>query len=432
VGIGLGFLLAGAPLQLVLGTIAALLAIGAAIYRPALGLAILAFTYPYDLDTYAGPVKLTTSYALLAILVMVWVGREILPHAPEWRRTPLDWPVALFAGATMLSILGFTGNYGDQLIALVKAAGGFALFYLATQSLRERADVWIVLLAVAATGIIQSLATIIPVIQGKVEVSDQTRAIGTLEDPNLFAGYLVLVGVLAVAAILVLRLRWSVPLAGLITLIFGMALVATLSRSGWVGFLVGLIILAILVRERRVQIALIGGAVVIVLVLVGLADAVAGRLGANEGGSPLETFLARLPIWGAAWAMFVHHPLFGVGVNNFGYLLPSLDSDLDVNQAHNIFLNIAAERGILGIGTFFLVIAVAFRTLRSALQQTRDFAGRVLIAGVVASLLGFFAHSLFDVSYYDYKILLMFWLVVGIAACSPTLLARPDFDLSSK
>src|SRR5207302_7902242 len=143
VGLTLGIVLAGAPLHLVLGTIAVLLAIGAAIYRPALGLAILAFTYPYDLDTYAGPVKLTTSYALLVILIVVWVGRQTLPNAPEWLHTPLDWPVVLFMVATGLSMLGLTGNYGDQLIALVKAAGGFAVFFLATQSLRERIDVWI-------------------------------------------------------------------------------------------------------------------------------------------------------------------------------------------------------------------------------------------------------------------------------------------------
>src|SRR5207248_4674645 len=114
----LAFVLAGAPAQLVLGTIAVLLAIGAAIYRPALGLAILAFTYPYDLDTYAGPVKLTTSYALLGVLVLVWIGREILPSAPDWQRTPLDWLVVILAAASALSILGFTGNYADQLIAL--------------------------------------------------------------------------------------------------------------------------------------------------------------------------------------------------------------------------------------------------------------------------------------------------------------------------
>ena len=33
----------------------------------------------------------------------------------------------------------------------------------------------------------------------------------------------------------------------------------------------------------------------------------------------------------------------------------------------------------------------------------------------------FLADSLFDVAYYDYKILLLFWLVVGIAASLPRL-----------
>src|SRR5947209_11838867 len=160
VGLGLGIVLAGAPLQLVLGTIAVLVAIAAALYRPVLGLAILAFTYPYDLDTYAGPVKLTTSYALLAILVLVWVGREILPHAPEWRHTPLDWPVALFAAAMLLSILGLTENYSDQIIALVKAAGGFALFFLVTQGLRERAEVRAAAAAPAPTAVIQQILTL--------------------------------------------------------------------------------------------------------------------------------------------------------------------------------------------------------------------------------------------------------------------------------
>src|SRR5256714_1535461 len=342
-GVGLGFVLAGAPLQVVLGTVAALLAIGAAIYRPALGLAILAFTYPYDLDTYAGPVKLTTSYVLLAILVLVWVGREILPHAPEWRRTPLDWAVGLFAAATMLSILGLTGNYSDQIIALVKAAGGFALFFLVTQSLRERFDLWLVIAAIAATGVIQAITTVIPVITGKVEVSDTTRAIGTLSDANLFAGYLVLVSALSVAAALAIRRRWSIVAAGLITLIFWMALVATLSRSGWVGFLVALVTLAVLLPERRRDIALVGAGVVAVLVVIGLAGPITGRLGGTEGGSPLATLYARVPVWAAPLAMLIHHPIFGVGVNNFSFLIQDYEPDLVVNQAHNLFLNIAAE-----------------------------------------------------------------------------------------
>jgi len=68
---------------------------------------------------------------------------------------------------------------------------------------------------------------------------------------------------------------------------------------------------------------------------------------------------------------------------------------------------------------------VAFWALRAAWRRAPEPASRALIAGIAASILGFFAHSLFDVSYYDYRILLMFWLVTGFAACVPRLLIRP-------
>jgi putative inorganic carbon (HCO3(-)) transporter len=123
--------------------------------------------------------------------------------------------------------------------------------------------------------------------------------------------------------------------------------------------------------------------------------------------------------------MFVQHPIFGIGVNNFGFLIQDYNADLDVNQAHNLFLNIAAERGILGIVTFLFVAVMSFRALRAAWRKAPEFTGRVLIAGISAAILGFLAHSLFDVSYYDYRILLMFWIVIGLAACSPRLFTRP-------
>jgi len=405
----------------VLGTLAALVALGAAIYRPALGLAVLLFTYPFDLTTFVGPVKVTTSYALFAILVGVWVAREILPNPPKWQRTSLDWPVALFAVATYLSLLGLTGNYSDQLVALLKATGGFVLFFIATQSLRSKGDVWLVVGAVFATGLLQSVETILPVVNGTVVVSDATRATGTVNEANDFAGYLVLVGPLAVAAGLTLRHRWLTIAGGVGTLLFGAALVATLSRSGWLGIVVAVIALAVLLPQRRRQIAMIGGGVLTVLLIGGLAGPIADRLGNQAGSSPLDTFLARVPIWSAAVAMFVQHPVFGIGVDNFQNLIDNYNPDLGVNQAHNLSLNMAAERGILGFGTFVGLVVMLFKVLGGALRSAPSFPYRVLTAGIIASFLGFFAHSQFDVSYYDYKILLMFWFLVGLAAILPSL-----------
>ncbi len=427
-GVGLGFGLAGAPPTLVLGTIAALLALGAAIYRPALGLAVLLFTYPFDLTTYVGPVKVTTSYALFAILVGVWLVRELMPNPPTWQRTSLDWPVIIFVAATYMSLLGLTGNTADQLIALLKATGGFVLFFIATQSLRNKGDVWLVIAAVVATGLLQSVETILPVLNGTVAVSDTTRATGTVNEANDFAGYLVLVGPLAVAAGLTLRNRWILLGGGVGTLLFAAALVATLSRSGWLGILVAVVTLAVFLPQRRRQIALIGGGVLVVLLVGGLAGPIADRLGNQAGSSPLDTFLARVPIWSAAIGMVRSHPIFGVGLDQFQVFIDSYDPDLGVNQAHNLFLNMAAERGVVGFAAFVALIVIMFKSLMSAVRSAPDFPYRVLVAGVIASLLGFLVHSQFDVSYYDYKILLMFWFIVGLAGVLPKLRKNLDAE----
>ena len=419
-GLGLGIALTGAPATIVLGTLAALVAIAAAIYRPALGLAVLAVSYPFDLTTYAGPVKLTTSEALLLILALVLIGRHFARNPPAIERTPLDVPVLLFAVATVLTLLGLTGFYSDQLVALVKAAGGFLLFFVVTQSLRERQEIWIVLTAVVAAALVVAVQTILPIIQGVDAVTALSRATGNVIDPNLFAGYLVLVIPVALAFGVAIRQRWAPLLGAGAMLLLGAALIATLSRGGWLGLIVGVATMAALLPGRRRMV--LGMAIgVMLILLIGVAGPVAARLGTGSGASPLQTFLDRVPIWSAAVSMFMQHPLFGIGVNNFGNYVGAYDPSLDVNQAHDLFLNIAAERGLLGLITFGLVVVVLFRTAISGLRRAPGLSYRVLAAGVTASFAAFLADSLFDVAYYDYKILLLFWLLAGMSATLPKL-----------
>jgi O-antigen ligase len=420
-GVALGASLSGAPPALVLGTLASLLAIGAAVYSPALGLAVLAFSYPFDLTTFAGPLKLTTSEALVAILAVVLLGRHLLRNPPPIQRTPLDLPVLLFALATVLSLLGLAGFLGDQLVALVKAAGGFLLFFIVTQSLRARREIWIVVMAVLGAGLILAVQTIWPIIQGATAVSSLDRATGNVIDPNLFAGYLVLVIPLALAAGLAARWRWAPLFAGFFMLLLGAALVATLSRGGWLGLIVGVATMTLLLPGRRRLILAVASGVVVILLVGGLAGPVADRLGGSGAGSPLQTFLDRVPIWSTAWSMFVQHPIFGLGLNNFGNYIGAFDPSLDVNQAHDLFLNILVERGVLGISAFAIFLVVLFRTLGRTLRLAATPTYRVLAVGVMASFTAFLADSLFDVAYYDYKILLLFWLLAGVAASLPRL-----------
>ncbi len=88
----------------------------------------------------------------------------------------------------------------------------------------------------------------------------------------------------------------------------------------------------------------------------------------------------------------------------------------------------AVERGIFGLIAFALVVVALFRTLRQVLERVSGALEHALAAGLIASFVAFFVHSFFDVSYYDYKVLLLFWLLVGIAARLPRLLTENQTD----
>ncbi len=427
-GLLLGTILTSASLSVLFGMVAVFAAAGLTILRPALGLAVLAFTYPFDLTTRAGPVKLTTSAALIGILLIVWLVRLGLPDPPPLRTTPLDMPVLFFVGATMLSLFGLTGHVDEQLVGLLKALGGFLLFFLASQIVRAWSDLWLVIGAVLATGLLQAGTLSVQVLSGSQIVSEQTRAAGTLVQPNLFAGYLVLTIPLLVAIGVAFRQRWASFPTAVATLILSIALVATLSRSGWLGLLAGTLLLGVLLGERRWRIAAIAVTVAAVLLIAGLVGPIGDRLAPHASG-PWEMLLSRWSVWMAAVGMTAHHPVFGVGVSNFQYFYPLHSGDqFGLNHAHNLFLNIAAERGLPALLAFGILVVALFQTLLRVLRTAGTVMDRALVAGLVASLAAYLVHSIFEVSYYDYKVLLLFWLLLAVAASLPRLLAQASRD----
>jgi putative inorganic carbon (HCO3(-)) transporter len=134
--------------------------------------------------------------------------------------------------------------------------------------------------------------------------------------------------------------------------------------------------------------------------------------------------VGRWNIWTAAAAMTIQHPLFGVGVGNFQNFYPAYSGHrFGVNHAHNLFLNIAAERGLPAFLVFAALIITLFRVLAATLARTRTTLEQALVAGLAATFLAYFVHSWFEVSYYDYKVLLLFWLLVGTAVTLPAVLA---------
>lgn len=119
-------------------------------------------------------------------------------------------------------------------------------------------------------------------------------------------------------------------------------------------------------------------------------------------GIPLsdENFavVERLAHWEAALGMVRAHPLLGVGIGNYvpvypAYAVPGWADPL--GHAHNYYLHIAAEAGLLGLAAYALFMLAAFwHSWRSvgALSGT----WQAVALGILGVLAAFAVHSLFD------------------------------------
>ncbi|MDR3602409.1 MAG: O-antigen ligase family protein [Desulfosporosinus sp.] len=214
--------------------------------------------------------------------------------------------------------------------------------------------------------------------RGYLAEGEIARVNATFVDPNIFARYLVL----AIVANLILQYLTTVPWKR--NLYFGTllgllgALAITLSRSGVVTLVAVLVLMIVLIpRQRMVQ--PIGFMGLIGVAIAALQPAVWQRLSTfREGFGALDA--QRAYLWKVAGAMFVDHPLFGVGLGGFQKMFLSHYSSYKtvipyvegVTLSHTTILTIAAELGLMGLAALAWVWWALVRVLQGLRREGRS------------------------------------------------------------
>lgn len=235
------------------------------------------------------------------------------------------------------------------------------------------------------------------------------RVSALLIDPNAFGGLL--------ATALLLHACTSVhgrPLLGgapgrLADVVLPVALVATFSRSAWIGALAGLAAVTALSAGAATRVVRRIGPVVLAAVLLGLWRVPEiGSLAARP-----EQVGDRFRIAGAAAEEVLRTPLLGTGLDVFAQQHGVV--------VHNTLLNVVTEMGLLGLLVFVGLLAWHAGTGRRALVLApRGESGVVL--GLVAGLaVGLGLSVGIEASYQRY-----WWLALGGIGVAGALVARAD------
>ncbi len=106
----------------------------------------------------------------------------------------------------------------------------------------------------------------------------------------------------------------------------------------------------------------------------------------------------------------------GPGTAAFNLVYPSYAYDsIMAPHAHNLYLQTMCDAGISGIVLLIAIIYRVFKSCAIGLKNSADKRDKIFIIGAVSSLCGFFLQSMFDYTFYNYRVMFLFWAVVGLA-----------------
>jgi putative inorganic carbon (HCO3(-)) transporter len=442
----LGAALALLPVKWAAALIASGVVVFALLVRPQYAPCLLAFAVPFGSirQLPVGPVNVGLTEVLLVLLLASWVARVISVRRIVLPRAPLVLPLLLFLLAMMLSILG-TVSLELSAKEAVKWLAVLFIYWFMVDMVDQRWGrlvVWALLAAGSAealVGIYQFLRRVGP--EGFILLGRFMRAHGHFAQPNPFAGYIGLSLPLAYALALEAMDAWRLqarqasvglgrrlaqllPHAAAVVafVVMSTALVMSWSRGGWVGAAAALVAVTVM-RSRRalftaVALALVAGYLLLVGGAQYLPSTVVQRFAdflpylggvdvtAVEVTDANWAVIERMAHWQAALGMFTDHPWLGVGMGNYPVAYPryALGRWQDpLGHAHNYYLNIAAEAGVVGLGAYLFLFAAclaqAWRVIRrlrpeALLEGQGDW--RAVALGAMGVLVHLSVHNIFD------------------------------------
>jgi O-antigen ligase len=358
----------------------------------------------YLVQIHGGVIK-----GLAVVLVLSWVVRRCRGRLHHGSRSPVLVATSVFVVVLALATVVHNNGASGQAVVLRYAGFLAVLFVLADLvrgALRPRTLARAYVLAAAAAAVC-GLATF--------ALGEDRRAGGPIGDPNDFAFFLLPAVALAIGLRRGARRRWPWDLVAVVLVV---GVLGTLSRGALVGMAVMAVValLSGMVRLRAAAGLAIVVAGAVALVVSALPSLVSVSLEQKSDVAD-QNISERLDLWTAAGRMTVEHPVLGLGPGSFSLhhqdyttgLPDDINHPLDV--AHNTWLEVSSELGVLGLLAFLAILLTAFSGAWTVWRRRGD----PLAAGVVAGLAGTAVAASFVTEQYYLPLWLLAALAVGVS-----------------
>jgi len=375
------------------------------------------------------PIVLEALTGVVAILGVLWAVRGALTGMIEFVWSPihalflmivvlgvihlLPLPIAVRSLGSGADLLGSGLDRWNRITLDPRATAEavwrlgvlFGFFFLMTSLVRTRRRAATVMWAVTISGCVLSVVALFNHVAPEKAIlwrfGPDSVAFGPFANRAHFAAFVEMIFPVA----LVRLVGSGGPMIAAAALMMSLAVLLSASRAGIVLLVLEAVGVIALCGSRRAR----GVLLVCILILAPVGAALVGSEGAlhrmarrfteDTRGENGRASVNRLMIWRATGAMIADNPVLGVGLGAFAVAYPRYDEGnglYSTTHAHNAYLQIVSETGLVGGIACFLFLfyggRTAYRVIRRAQAQQRPLALAVAVGGGAVVL-----HSLVDV-----------------------------------
>ncbi len=358
--------------------------------------------------------------------------------------SPLIVPVVILVSSGVLSLL----NSVDMRVSLRLLAAGVLqpvmLFYIIVNTIEDIRQVRLLVAALIVSAVVATvygLWQVFLTFTGSGSAFDY-RIVSMFYSPAIFGEVLLL----SFPLVLVMRITYprtrravSLLLDVVIALMI-IAMLMTITRSVWLGLLVSIAVLLIRKKIRSYLFWRLSVVIFVLMILViqfnivsdfsGLLELFQRRPASIADFTDNTTSIGeRVFAWGTALEMMLENPI-GIGLGMFSRnwsLFRPLSADLEA--AHNLFLDIGVQIGVVGLLAFVWILINSIRICVRLAESSQDSDISSMALGILSGIAGYCAHAFAggaELAHNDLNVtstplgspistgMLIFWTLIGL------------------
>ena len=416
------------------------------------GLLVLPFLAPLVFYPWATTFTITKNTVVEIIIFLVgglWIIKQLEKKEDTLLKSPLNLPILIFSLTILISLFQTNSLY-DSFNELALWGSYLLLYFIVISSIKDKKWISIILTTIFLAA---SIAAVYCIFQFYGLDFSFWRKIGgrgslfsTFGNPNYLAGYLAAVIPLVFVLFCLQKVKFKKIILELIIALLYASLLMTLCRGAWIALFgsIGVILGAIYFFKRseltffRKNKNWIVSLILILLVIsivystpnplnpekISVTQRVAATI--EEGSSSMQ---CRFLIWLSSLETIRQSPILGKGIGTYGINYPLSQgivlekerykkyipyTNKSIN-AHNDYLHIGGEIGIIGLGAFLWVIFAFYKNILNGLLRSQNRERIFLLIGFIGGVTALLVHALFSFPFHIISNGMLFWLILGLS-----------------